>query len=116
MSLQTVLYFLLLAGAFALMMRFGCGAHVMGRNGNRENSSNDTGGVRATNQPAEATDPVCGMNVQTTQAKSAAYEGHVYYFCSPACREKFEAAPATCVKPGVAGLAEQKEHHHGTCC
>lgn len=38
MSLQAALYFLMWAGAFALMMRYGCGAHVMGHRHKHEGS------------------------------------------------------------------------------
>jgi YHS domain-containing protein len=40
------------------------------------------------------TDPVCGMDLEESQAKAKAeYEGKTYYFCSDACREEFEAYP-----------------------
>ena len=40
------------------------------------------------------TDPVCGMDLEESQAKaSAEFEGKTYYFCSDACREEFEASP-----------------------
>jgi YHS domain-containing protein len=41
-----------------------------------------------------ATDPVCGMDLEESQAKASAdFEGKTYYFCSDACREEFEASP-----------------------
>jgi Cu+-exporting ATPase len=41
-----------------------------------------------------ATDPVCGMAVQVNEdTPSAPYQGRTYYFCSPRCRQKFEAEP-----------------------
>jgi YHS domain-containing protein len=40
------------------------------------------------------TDPVCGMDLEESQATaSAEFEGKTYYFCSDACREEFEASP-----------------------
>jgi uncharacterized membrane protein YraQ (UPF0718 family)/YHS domain-containing protein len=39
------------------------------------------------------TDPVCGMKVDRAKALTADYGGHTYYFCSPHCREAFEAGP-----------------------
>ena len=102
MELQSVLYFLLWAGLFILMMRFGCGAHVLGHGhhhantGSRENHGPE--GELSGTPPAEAVDPVCGMTVQTVGAKSAVHAGRPYYFCSPSCREKFEANPAAYVK------------------
>jgi uncharacterized membrane protein YraQ (UPF0718 family) len=36
-----------------------------------------------------ATDPVCGMNVRTTDAPSAVVEGVRVWFCSDRCRERY---------------------------
>ena len=42
-----------------------------------------------------ATDPMCGMQVQTANAPAQArHEGRTYWFCSDGCRERFEADPA----------------------
>ena len=39
-------------------------------------------------------DPVCGTELERTDAEAAAdYRGTVYYFCSMACKERFIAAP-----------------------
>ncbi len=77
------------AGIFALMMRFGCGAHVMGHRGKHDASSNESGGASAIspNQPIQSTDPVCEMSVDIARAKSAVHDGHAYYFCSKEWRE-----------------------------
>jgi len=41
-----------------------------------------------------ATDPVCGMKVDIgARGPSAKHDGHIYYFCSEGCREKFAADP-----------------------
>ncbi|MGQ0444234.1 MAG: heavy metal translocating P-type ATPase [Beijerinckiaceae bacterium] len=41
-------------------------------------------------------DPVCGMNVDSANAKhSADYGGHTYFFCSQGCKTKFAANPAS---------------------
>ncbi len=46
-----------------------------------------------------ATDPVCGMTVDTLAAKhSHRLDGRTYYFCSGRCREKFIAAPSKYLK------------------
>ena len=38
-------------------------------------------------------DPVCGMEVnENTEARSI-YKGKAYYFCSAACKQKFEKNP-----------------------
>ncbi len=42
-----------------------------------------------------ATDPVCGMKVDTSQIRGKAqHAGESYFFCSPACMHKFTANPA----------------------
>jgi YHS domain-containing protein len=47
---------------------------------------------------AMATDPVCGMRVDTDDAASTAgYEGKTYYFCSQACHDAFMADPISYV-------------------
>ena len=118
MSWQSVLYFLAWAGAFALMMRFGCGAHVMGHGHGHAGPSGATGdapqgdGMAA---PEKAVDPVCGMPVRTAEAKTSAYQGQVYYFCSQNCREKFEAAPTSFATQSNTATQRQ-EHQHGSCC
>src|ERR1039458_4931762 len=77
MSWQAVLYFLLWSGAFALMMRFGCGAHVMGHGHGGPSSdtgSGSQGGVGA-GELEKTVDPVCGMPVRKAEAKTSAYQG-----------------------------------------
>ncbi len=102
MQLGNVLYFLIWAGLFFVMMRFGCGSHIMGHghhhgSGSPRDRHNDSWASRA-----QAVDPVCGMTVKTSAAKSAVYDGRPYYFCSQNCRDKFEAAPASYVKSATA--------------
>ncbi|MGH3131999.1 MAG: XdhC family protein, partial [Gaiellaceae bacterium] len=48
----------------------------------------------ASELPAEATDPVCGMTVAVGGAEVATHEGVAYHFCGPGCRSRFEADPA----------------------
>lgn len=41
------------------------------------------------------TDPVCGMPIEEADAAGQSeYEGQTIYFCSSACKEKFDANPA----------------------
>ncbi len=101
-----ILYFALWAALIFVMMRFGCGAHVMGHGGHRRR--HDTHGQIP---PVKATDPVCGMTVETATAKSSARSGHVYYFCSQTCREKFEASPGTYLKTPPASQKPMEAHH-----
>jgi YHS domain-containing protein len=43
---------------------------------------------------AMATDPVCGMRIDTDDpAATAEHEGKTYYFCSQACYDAFVADP-----------------------
>ncbi|QDV47485.1 Silver exporting P-type ATPase [Stieleria neptunia] len=49
-------------------------------------------------------DPVCGMNVQSGQARHTEYQGTSYFFCSEGCQKKFEADPA-----GVLAARAEKE-------
>jgi len=44
--------------------------------------------------PRTATDPVCGMAVDTTAGKpSAVHDGRTFHFCCGGCKAKFEADP-----------------------
>ncbi|HUK43145.1 MAG TPA: heavy metal translocating P-type ATPase [Candidatus Bathyarchaeia archaeon] len=53
-----------------------------------------------------ATDPVCGMKVESTQIRGKAqYAGENYFFCSPGCMHKFTADPAKYVS-GNGGAAQ----------
>lgn len=39
-------------------------------------------------------DPVCGMAVgRSDVGGETKYQGKTYYFCSPACKERFDADP-----------------------
>ena len=104
-QLGNILYYLLLAAMFFFMMRFGCGAHIMGHGHHHGETGSDDhgddGNVRWI-PPDRAVDPVCGMTVETGSAKSSVHGGQVYYFCSQDCRAKFEAAPASYLKQKAA--------------
>ena len=46
-----------------------------------------------------ATDPVCGMQVETASAPARTlHDGHAVYFCSDRCRERFQRDPARFAK------------------
>ncbi len=115
--MNSLIYFLMLGGLFFLMMRFGCGAHVMGHGhghtgapSDGHDASPDSSGPLRT-PPDKVVDPVCHVNVETAKAKSAVYGGQVYYFCSQDCRAKFETDPPTYAKDASTTPAA-KEHHH----
>jgi YHS domain-containing protein len=50
-------------------------------------------------------DPVCGMTVSRGDvAGRTEYQDKTYYFCSPACKERFDADPQTYVVQRIADL------------
>lgn len=76
-----LLTFLIFAALFYLMMRFGCGAHMVHGHGS---GKNDEG---------KHIDPVCGMDVPTNEGYGKMHQGQLYRFCSRSCLDKFEAEP-----------------------
>lgn len=48
-----------------------------------------------------ATDPVCGMQVETTTAQhTAEHGGQTYFFCARGCQLDFEEDPQRYLDPG----------------
>jgi YHS domain-containing protein len=77
---------LLFAGLFYVMMRYGCGAHMVhGHGGHGSHEGHSAGGP--------ATDPVCGMTVAAGGAYAKMYGSREYRFCSRTCLNKFDARP-----------------------
>ena len=112
--MESLLYFLLWAALIFLMMRYGCGAHVMGHGHGSSHRSGD--GSRGSENlrwvpPETDIDPVCGMRVDTAKGKSSVHDGHVYYFCSQDCRDKFEANPGRYNESTVTN-SPTMEHSH----
>ena len=102
-SLKSLGWFLLWGGVFFVMMRYGCGRHMMGGHGGHGDAA--PGG--------EAKDPVCGMTVDPKNAAAAAVRGgNTVYFCSTSCRDKFERAPEQYIGAATQG-GHQHEGHHG---
>lgn len=83
--MEGLLTFLAFAGLFYLMMRYGCGAHMVHGHG-RQGMNH-----RAPGSPSR--DPVCGMNVAPTTGYGRMYQGREYRFCSRQCLDQFDAAP-----------------------
>ncbi len=110
----TLLYFAVLAGLFFLMMRFGCGSHVMGHGHDEHDAGARAGGAdrRLWAPPETDIDPVCHTSVRTETAKSSVYHGSIYYFCSAEHRDAFEADPERYLGSRPAET-RQLEHHHG---
>lgn len=75
--------FLLFAVLFYIMMRFGCGAHIVHGHGGHHGRGT---GIRHI-------DPVCGMEVTEDQGYGKMYQGILYRFCSKSCLDKFDAEP-----------------------
>lgn len=52
---------------------------------------------------AMVTDPVCGMEIDSSQAPAQTiHNGQAYYFCSEECRRTFEENPEKCLKEASA--------------
>ncbi len=79
-----LLSLLLFAGLFLLMMRFGCGAHVM--HGAHKHSH--SGGKE--DDRVDHTDPVCGIHVDPNAGYAKVVNGHLHRFCSRKCLDRFE--------------------------
>lgn len=45
-------------------------------------------------------DPVCDMFVEPEGAITQEYEGKIYYFCEPVCRDTFNDEPERWAQPG----------------
>ena len=67
------------------------------------------------NAAAQATDPVCGMQVATTSPRHVDHDGTRYWFCCDGCRDKFRANPDKYLaKAGSPHAAHGHVHHaHG---
>ncbi len=112
--MEALLYFIIWAAAIFVMMRFGCGAHVMGHGRKHrqteESPKTETSELRWV-PPETDTDPVCGKVVSTNEARATVHAGTVYYLCSRGCREAFEVAPELYVN-GPDGKQPSLEHSH----
>jgi|GEM_PF-925486 YHS domain-containing protein len=52
-------------------------------------------------QQRMVTDPVCGLQVDPTQARfTSTYQGKTYYFTDPDCKRMFDEDPAAYVGTG----------------
>ena len=92
MSFDTVVYLALFAGAFFLMMRFGCGSHVMGHAHGHGASRSDNEAGNSGRRSADAAPPT-----QMTDMPAAAASG-----------------PQTGADSG-APEASRNAHRHGCC-
>jgi hypothetical protein len=51
------------------------------------------------------TDPVCGMTVDGAKAVTSEFAGETHHFCSPHCRDAFEADPNSYTRGRAAGVS-----------
>lgn len=109
--MEALVYFALWAGLLFLMMRVGCGAHVMGHGHSRPDSGPGPRSDLRWVPPANDTDPVCGKTVATDKARPSVHDGYVYYFCSRECREVFEAAPELYIGGAGPGQGRLEQSH-----
>lgn len=79
--MEGLISFLLFAGLFYVMMRFGCGAHMIHGHGGGHGTA------------SKHKDPVCGKDVDPQQGYGKMHEGVLYRFCSRRCLDAFEADP-----------------------
>ncbi len=99
--MEGLLSMLIFAGLFFVMMRYGCGAHMMhGHQGSHEHD-------RQNKNQQKHIDPVCGMEVDVEQGYGKMHDGNLYRFCSRDCLDKFEADPEQYLKNQDHG-----GHHH----
>jgi len=74
--------FILFAAFFYVMMRYGCGAHMI----HGHHDSHDHGDADA----AKFIDPVCGKEVESDQGYGVMHKGELYRFCSRKCLDVFD--------------------------
>lgn len=78
------LSFLVFAGLFLFMMRYGCGGHGRTTHHHR-------------NEGVNHIDPVCGKMVIQTEGYGMMYRKKLYRFCSRECLSSFEHDPDACI-------------------
>jgi len=82
--MQGLFSLLLFALFFYLMMRFGCGAHMVHGHGGHGGHGLLEGNTK---------DPVCGMDVAPEAGYTKMHQGRQYRFCRKKCLDQFDAEP-----------------------
>lgn len=85
--MKGVLSLLLFAVLFFVMMRFGCGAHMLHGHSHSSRGQGKGAGVD------RDIDPVCGMKVASDAGYSKVHAGVRLPFCSRKCLDQFDADP-----------------------
>jgi YHS domain-containing protein len=88
------------------MLRLSCGSHVFGHNGKV-----GSGDQARLVPPTKDKDPVCGMTVETAEAKTSVYAGRLYHFCSTSCRDRFEASPVSYISSTCKAPKGKEDHN-----
>ena len=90
-----ILWLLIWGLLFYVMMRWGCGAHMMhgGHTVNSGHGGTEQGGHIGHSSTPTGADPVCGMEVNAGTGYSRAYADREYRFCSRRCLDEFDADP-----------------------
>ena len=108
--MDNLVWFLIYAGLFFIMMRYGCGAHMAhghaghkGHDGQGHDHDNNMDALTVV-----AIDPVCGMHVDSDKGYSKMHEGTLYRFCSRDCLDKFESAPEQYIRSLAEGSGDLK--------
>ncbi len=107
--------FLIFAGLFFVMMRFGCGAHLS--HGGHGRDAGHEGAHRGSPPAAlgASVDPVCGMRIEADVGYAKMHRGALYRFCSRDCLEKFEANPDKYLESAPASSSMGPDHpEHGS--
>jgi len=94
---------LIYAGLFYLLMRYGCGAHMIHGHGSHKHADNKGGG------DGMFVDPVCGKDVQPNLGYGIMYKGDLYRFCSRKCLDQFDTQPALFIHKNK---HQEESHEH----
>ena len=108
--MRGLISFLIFAGLFFVMMRFGCGAHS-GHGGHGGDAGHE--GARGASVPGTlgaSLDPVCGMRVEAGRGYAKMHRGALYRFCSRDCLDKFETSPDKYLKSAQASSSMGHDH------
>jgi YHS domain-containing protein len=85
--MDRIISLLLFAAFFYIMMRFGCGAHMV--HGHHHHGQQEAG----LGAGGSSKDPVCGMEVAPDAGYSEKYQSREYRFCSRKCLDQFDTNP-----------------------
>ena len=79
--MEGLLSLVFFAVLFYLMMRVGCGAHMVHGHGTKQTDKD------------RHVDPVCGKTIPRSEGYGKMHEGRLFRFCSRDCLDAFESEP-----------------------